>query len=146
MGVQESINKLNNLNHDNNDWGTILDQVITVCQEMATDHETTKVAVDEGKVVVDELHDDHATFRTEQIAIGATLADYKTEFDLHTHTQQDGDSAQTSKADTTAEGVANAGTDVTFTDTSGSPPATLTATKATAGPATLSAATVTSLT
>lgn len=77
--------------------------------------------------LINELQADAATNRTELLAIGTTLADFTTNFDLHTHTQQDGDGAQTSKADDTAEGVANAGTDVVFTDTSGgSVPPTLT--------------------
>ena len=75
-----------------------------------------------------ELRADHATLRTELIAIGVTLADYKTEFDAHTHTQEDGDGAQTSIPDDTAGGIAGAGTDRVFTDTSGgSVPATLAA-------------------
>lgn len=115
----------------------LLNNIILVVNEQQTDHATTKTAVDELNTLTDELRADHATFITEQTAIGTTLADYKTEFDLHTHTQQNGDSAQTSKADTTAEGVANAGSDVVFTDTSGSPPATITAGEATAGPAAL---------
>lgn len=78
-------------------------------------------------LVVNEIQADQATLRTELLAIGTTLANLKTNFDLHTHTQQNGDGAQTSKADDTAEGVANAGTDVVFTDTSGSSvPAALT--------------------
>lgn len=144
MSVQESINKLNNLNHDNNDWGTILDQVITLCQELATDHGTTKTSVDEGKTLMDELRADHATFITEQTAIGTSLADYKAIYDAHTHTA-DGNASRTSLPDTGSPtgspSVASA-----FTDTSGSPPATITAASPTAGPATLTAATVTSLT
>jgi len=167
MSVQESINRLNNLNHDNNDWGTIIDQLITAVQEIATDHATTKTAVDEGKALADELrtdhattktavdelntltdelHDDHATFLTEQTAIGTSLADYKAIYDAHTHKLPATpiEDENTSAPDTTAATGGKApGAASAFTDTSGSPPATITATKATAGPATITAAAAT---
>lgn len=84
-------------------------------------------AINQLATLTAELKADHATARTELIAIGATLADYKTQFDAHTHTQEDGDGSQTSIPDDTAGGVATAGTDRVFTDTSGSPPDTLSA-------------------
>lgn len=72
------------------------------------------------QLILNELQADHATMRTEVVAIGTTLADIKTQFDAHTHTQKDGDSGQTSIPDDTAGGVATAGTDRVITDTSGS--------------------------
>jgi len=79
-------------------------------------------------VSANEQRSDHALVKTELEAIGATLADIKTEFDAHTHTQEDGDGSQTSVPDDTAGGIAGAGTDRVITDTSGgSVPATLAA-------------------
>ena len=75
--------------------------------------------------VVNELVDDHATMRTEVIAIGTTLADYKAIYDAHTHTA-DGSASRTSLPDAgTPTGSPSAAS--AFTDTSGSSvPATLT--------------------
>lgn len=112
---------------------------VVLVTELRTDHATTKTAVDELKTLTDELRADHATFITEETAIGTTLASVKTQFDAHTHTQQDGDSAQTSIPDDTAGGIATAGNDRTISDTSGSPPASITAGESTAGPATITA-------
>ena len=66
---------------------------------------------------------DIEVLRVEVAAIGTTLADYKTQFDAHAHTQEDGDGSQTSIPDDTAGGIAGAGTDRVFTDTSTSPAA-----------------------
>ncbi|MCK5444440.1 MAG: hypothetical protein KAI73_02380 [Rhodospirillaceae bacterium] len=123
-----------------------LNNVLDIVNELQADAATSKTTVDALVALTTELRTDHGTTRTEQIAIGTSLADFKTNFDLHTHTQQDGDGAQTSKADDTAEGVANAGTDVIFTDTSGSPPAAITAPAAAAGPAALTNSTALKLT
>ncbi len=120
--------------------------VLDLINELQADHATQKVTTDEIKTLIDELHDDAATNRTELLAIGTSLGDFKTIFDAHTHTQQDGDSAQSSIPDDTAAGITQAGTAVVFTDTSGSPAATLTALKPTAGPATLTNATALVLT
>lgn len=75
--------------------------------------------------VVNELVDDHETARTELIAIGTTLADFKAIYDAHCHTA-DGNASRTSVPDsgspTGSPSAASA-----FTDTSGSSvPATLT--------------------
>jgi len=123
-----------------------LNNMQLILNELQADAATSKITVDALVALTTELRTDHGTTRTEQIAIGTTLADYKAQFDLHTHTQQDGDGAQTSKADTTAEGVANAGSDVVFTDTSGSPPAAISAAAAAAGPAALTNSTALKLT
>jgi len=76
-------------------------------------------------LAVNELVTDHATDRTELIAIGTVLADIKTQFDAHTHTQTNGDGVQTSIPDDTAGGIAGAGTDRVITDGSGSPAAAM---------------------
>ena len=74
-------------------------------------------------LVVNELQADHATMRTEVIAIGATLASVKTKYDAHTHEAQ-GSSAtagRTSTADTgAAENSLTASAASAVTDTSGS--------------------------
>lgn len=46
------------------DLGTKVQNLITLANELRTDHATGKTTVDETKTLVDELHDDHATFRT----------------------------------------------------------------------------------
>ena len=85
-------------------------------------------------LVANELQADHATFRTEQIAIGTTLADFKAIYDAHVHTA-DGNASRTSIPDSgSPTGSPSAGS--AFSDTPGSPPATLTnntAIKTTAG-------------
>lgn len=75
--------------------------------------------------VINELVDDHATYRTEVIAIGTTLADYKAIYDAHTHLA-DGNAATVSLPDTDSP-TGSPGTASAFTDTSGSSvPPTLT--------------------
>lgn len=75
--------------------------------------------------LVNELQTDHATIRTELIAIGTTLADFKAIYDAHTHTA-DGNASRTSLPDTgSPTGSPSAAS--AFTDTSGSSvPAALT--------------------
>tara|TARA_Y100000310_G_scaffold273098_1_gene288393 strand:- start:6099 stop:6500 length:402 start_codon:yes stop_codon:yes gene_type:complete len=79
---------------------------------------------------VKELIDDHATTVTELTAIGTTLADYKAIYDAHTH-ECPGSSFAASRSSTPDTGAAEnsltASAASAFTDTSGSPPATLTA-------------------
>jgi len=75
--------------------------------------------------VVNELQADHATMRTEVIAIGTTLADVKAIYDAHTHLS-DGLAATVSLPDTDAP-TGSPGTASAMTDTSGSSvPAALT--------------------
>lgn len=113
----------------------LLNNLILAVNELITDHATNKTAVDELNLLTDELRADHATFITEQTAIGTTLADYKAIYDAHTHTA-DGNASRTSLPDTGSQtGSPSAAS--AFTDTSGSPPATISAAEATAGPAAL---------
>jgi len=122
----------------------LLNNIILVVNEIQTDHASTKTAVDELNTLTDELRTDHATFITEQTAIGTTLADYKAIFDAHTH-ECPGSSFTASRCSTPDTGAAEnslaASAASAFTDTSGSPPATITAAEATAGPAALTNAT-----
>lgn len=77
------------------------------------------------KVIMDELVDDHATYRTEVVAIGTTLANFKTIYDGHTHLA-DGNAATVSLPDTNSP-TGSPGAVSAFTDTSGSSvPAALT--------------------
>lgn len=117
----------------------LLNNIILVCNELQADHATYKTAVDEQNTLTDELRADHATFISEQTAIGTTLADFKAIYDAHTHTA-DGNASRTSLPDTgSPTGSPSAAS--AFTDTSGSPPATISAAEASAGPATLANAT-----
>lgn len=75
--------------------------------------------------LINELQDDHATMRTEVIAIGTSLASTKAIYDAHTHTA-DGNAARTSLPDTGSP-VGSPSAASAITDTSGSSvPATLT--------------------
>jgi len=85
----------------------------------------------EIKALIDEFRTDHATSRTELLAIGTSLADFKAIYDAHTH-ECPGSSftaSRCSTADTgSAENSLTASAASAFTDTSGSSvPATLTA-------------------
>lgn len=80
--------------------------------------------------IVTELQADHGTMRTELIAIGTTLADFKTIYDAHTH-ECPGSSFAASRCSTPDTGAAEnslaASAASAFTDTSGSSvPAALT--------------------
>lgn len=80
--------------------------------------------------IVNELQADHATYRTEVVAIGTTLADFKTIYDAHTH-ECPGSSYAASRCSTPDTGAAEnslaASAASAFTDTSGSSvPAALT--------------------
>jgi hypothetical protein len=82
------------------------------------------------EALIEELSADHATLRTEVIAIGTTLADYKSIYDAHTH-ECPGSSFAASRCSTPDTGAAEnslaASAASAFTDTSGSSvPATLT--------------------
>lgn len=70
------------------------------------------------QLIVNELQADHATMRTEVIAIGTTLADYKAIYDAHTHLS-DGNAATVSLPDTDSP-TGSPGTASAMTDTSGS--------------------------
>ena len=120
-----------------------LQNVVDLINELQTDHATSKTTVDELVTLTTELRADHATFITEQTAIGATLADYKAIYDAHTHLA-DGNAATVSLPDTDSP-TGSPGTASAFSDTSGSPPATITASVATAGPATLTNSTALTL-
>lgn len=115
----------------------LLNNLVRAVNEMVTDHATTKTAVDDLNTLTDELRTDHATFRSEQIAIGTTLANYKSLYDGHTHLA-DGNAATVSLPDTSSP-TGSPGSASAFTDSSGSPPAAISASEATAGPATLTA-------
>jgi hypothetical protein len=83
---------------------------------------------------IDELITDHATMRTEVIAIGTTLADVKAIYDAHTH-ECPGSSFAASRCSTPDTGAAEnslaASAASAITDTSGSSvPAALTAVSA----------------
>ena len=123
--------------HDQKSVTFMLLNIMDLINELQIDHATSKTTVDALVTLTTELRTDHATFITEQTALGTTVGDYKAIYDAHTHTQQDGDSAQSSLPDTTAGGVAAATGASAFTDTSGSPPASITAPAAAAGPAAL---------
>ena len=101
-------------------FGRILKQLITAANEVITDHATTKTSVDEGKTLLDELHDDHATYK-------AVVDELKTWAE-----------ALATKLNADA-GVTDTDYDATITN---SAPATLTAAKPTAGPASLSAGSI----
>lgn len=80
--------------------------------------------------VVNELQTDHATARTELVAIGTTLASVKTKFDAHTH-ESPGTTYAASRGSTPDTGAAEnslaASAASAVADTSGSSvPATLT--------------------
>ena len=122
---------------------TFLQNVVDLINELQTDHATSKTTVDELVTLTTELRADHATFITEQTAIGTTLADYKAIYDAHTHLA-DGNAATVSLPDTDSP-TGSPGTASAFSDTSGSPPATITASVATAGPATLTNSTALTL-
>lgn len=81
-------------------------------------------------LVVNELQVDHATYRTEVVAIGTTLADVKAIYDAHTH-ESPGSSFTVSRGSLPDTGAAEnslaASAASAVTDTSGSSvPATLT--------------------
>ena len=85
------------------------------------------------KVLIDELTDDHATARTEIVAIGTTLASVKAIHDAHTH-ECPGSSYTASRCSTPDTGAAEnslaASAASAVTDTSGSSvPAAMTAIK-----------------
>lgn len=133
----------------NQDAVTIfLQNVVDVVNELITDHATYKVTVDELVTLSTELRADHATTRTEQIAIGTTLADVKAIYDAHTH-ECPGSSFAASRSSTPDTGAAEnslaASAASAITDTSGNPPATITAPVATAGPAALTNSTALTL-
>jgi len=69
-------------------------------------------------LVVNELQTDHATNRTELIALGTTVGNYKTIYDAHTHLA-DGNAATVSLPDTSSP-TGSPGAASAFTDTSGS--------------------------
>lgn len=121
-----------------------LSNIILVVNELQADHATSKTTVDALVTLTAELRADHATTRSEQIAIGTTLADYKSLYDAHTHLA-DGNAATVSLPDTSSP-TGSPGTASAFTDTSGSPPAAISAAAAAAGPATLTNATALKLT
>lgn len=80
--------------------------------------------------LVNELQADHATFRTEVVAIGTTLASVKSVYDAHTH-ESPGSTYAASRGSTPDTGAAEnslaASAASAVTDTSGSSvPATLT--------------------
>lgn len=76
-------------------------------------------------LVVNELQTDHATMRTEVLAIGTSLASVKAIYDAHTHTS-DGNASRTSKPDTGSP-TGSPSSASAITDTSGSSvPAALT--------------------
>lgn len=80
--------------------------------------------------LLNEIQTDHGTMRTEVIAIGTTLADYKAIHDAHTH-ECPGSSFAASRCSTPDTGAAEnslaASAASAFTDTSGSSvPAALT--------------------
>lgn len=75
--------------------------------------------------LINELQADAALLRTELLAIGASLADYKAIYDAHTHLA-DGNAVTVSLPDTDSP-TGSPGTASAFTDTSGgSVPPTLT--------------------
>jgi hypothetical protein len=85
-------------------------------------------------VSANEQRADHAAVRTELLAIGATVADYKALYDVHTHECQ-GSSAAAGRCSTPDTGAAENGLTASaasaFTDTTGgSVPPTLTAPEA----------------
>ena len=128
---------------------TFLTNVVSLINELQTDHATNKTAIDETKTLTDELRADHATYRTEVIAIGTTLADVKAIYDAHTH-ECPGSSFAASRCSLPDTGAAEnslaASVASAITDTSGSSvPATITAAEATAGAATLTNSTALTL-
>ncbi len=81
-------------------------------------------------LVVNELQDDHATMRTEVVAIGTSLASVKSIYDAHTH-ESPGTTYAAARGSTPDTGAAEnsqaASAASAITDTSGSSvPATLT--------------------
>ena len=105
-------------------WQSI-ENLANVVNELQTDHATYKT-------LTDELHDDHATNRSEFLTITTTAADYKAIYDVHTHEAPGSDYAasRTSTPDTgAAENSLAASAASAFTDTTGSTAATLTAAK-----------------
>ena len=108
-----------------NDWDnlvTLVNALKTAVNELRDDHATFKTALDATETLVEELHDDHATFKTVVDELTTDLSD-------HVH------------GGITA-GAANTSAGPTITATA---PATLTAAKPASGPATLSAAAVDTL-
>ena len=49
---------------DDSDVHAFYTNVVSLCNELRTDHGTSKTGVDETKTLIDELHDDHATIKT----------------------------------------------------------------------------------
>ncbi len=107
----------------------------TTINNIITDLETLRSPLAESNILIEELHDDAATMRTEILAIGTTLADFKAIYDAHTHecSNSAATAARCSTPDTgAAENSLTASSASAFTDTSGSSvPATLTAGKPT---------------
>lgn len=121
-----------------------LQNVRDVVNEIQADAATSKTAVDELNTLTDELRADLATTVSELTAIGTTLANYKSLYDAHTHLA-DGNAATVSLPDTSSP-TGSPGSASAFTDTSGSPPAALSAAAAAAGPAALTNSTALKLT
>ena len=121
-----------------------LNNMQLILNELQADAATSKTTVDALVTLTTELRTDHATTRAEQIAIGTSLADYKAIYDAHTHLA-DGNAATVSLPDTSAP-TGSPGAASAFTDTSGSPPAAITAPAAAAGPAALTNSTALKLT
>jgi len=93
--------------------------------------EAMDTELDALRTIANELRTDHATARTELVAIGTTLADVKTIYDAHTH-ECPGSTHAASRCSTPDTGAAEnalaASAASAITDTSGSSvPATLTA-------------------
>lgn len=127
---------------------TFLQNVVDLVNEMQTDHATNKTTIDELVTLTTELRTDHATFITEQTALGTTVGDIKAIYDAHTH-ECPGSSFAASRCSTPDTGAAEnsltASAASAITDTSGNPPATITAPVATAGSATLTNSTALTL-
>jgi len=88
---------------------------MTVSIKQHFSHAPSQEAI-EFKRISDAILADLTILRNEVVLVGTTVADYKAKYDAHTHTQEDGDGAQSSIPDTTAGGVAAATAASVFVD------------------------------
>jgi len=139
---QETEEILDDLHDNDVALKTSVDTTNTLATELRTDHATTKTSVDELKTLTDELHDDHAIFITLctelELDLEAAVADITAMraaiVGITAKLDADGGVTDTNYA-ATWDPAAQTSTVIAAPQV-----ATITATKATAGPATITAA------
>ncbi len=122
--------------HWDADLVKFLRNVVDVVNELQDDHATTATAVDELNTLTDELHDDHATNKTmtDELHVDVDLITLAVDGIV---AKLDGDAGITDTNYEAVHGVGGSGAALPAAAIAATDVATITATKATAGPATL---------